>query len=59
MKPIKCWAAFRNGYLLYESMRGTRAEVRHYIKAFFGINKVYTMALLQIKICKVFITIAR
>ena len=52
-KPVTCWAAYRDGHLLYESMRGTRGEVRRYITVLFGINRLYTMQLLGIEICKV------
>lgn len=53
MLPRTAWAAYRNGHLLYESMRGTKAEVKHYINAMFGINKICTMESLGIEICKV------
>jgi hypothetical protein len=59
MKPVKCWAAYRNDHLLYESMRGTRGEVYRYIVVLFGINKVCTMKSLGIKIHKVAITKVR
>ena len=53
MKPAIAWAAYRDGRLLYESMRGTRAEVRRYIAVMFAINKIYTMESIGIKICKI------
>ena len=59
MKSVKCWAAYRDGHLLYESMRGTRAEVRHYITVMFSLNEIYTMQDAGVEICKVVITKAR
>jgi len=55
-KPTHVWAAYRDGYLLYESIRGTRAEVWRYIVVLFGINKKVTAKSLKIKLCKVTVT---
>jgi hypothetical protein len=52
-KSITAWAAYRDGRLLFESMRGTRAEVVLYLNVLFGLNKLYTVKSLGIEISKI------
>lgn len=50
------WAAYRDDKLLYESMRGTKGEVRRYCAVLFQTNKICTLESLGIEICRVTIT---
>ena len=53
MKPVTAWAAYRDGRLLYESMRGAKQQVALYCKALFETNKICTLDTLEIEICKI------
>ena len=53
MKPVVAWAAYRDGKLLFESMRGTKQEVVLYLNVLFGLNKLYTVKSLGIEISKI------
>ena len=56
MKPVVAWAAYRDGKLLFESMRGTKQEVILYLTVLFGLNKLYTVKSLGIEVSKIKIT---
>ena len=53
MKLVTAWAAYREGRLLFESIRGTRQQVVLYCRALFETNKICTLDSLEIEICKV------